>query len=250
MILLYIRIPKHVMMKYSARMTTCAMYKTNTGQVKPWTESEFISYLLNEIADNYADSMRTRSMRTKNDEFDRFLDLLRGENLEITSRVLDSTDKTESLYEELSECKKRAKIGEKPQISPERRFKVVLSTLKQRLQDMQSDDVSVDEIVEQISIAFNAIPDLISKHQESLGSEVDKFAEELCFEVSFRVLDLLDLGGYLSDLPWIARFIAEESTMIDISKGAIDELREDQRIKRIVSAFAGGVAFLVLQARK
>jgi len=240
----------NVMMKYSSRITTSMMYKTTKGQPRPWSESEFISYLLNEIADNYADSVRTRSMRSKNDELTRFLDLLRGENQEITARVMESEDKTESLYEELSECKKRARIGEKPQISPERRFKVVLSTLKQSLEDIQNRDISLDEIVEQISIAFNAIPDLISKHRESLGNEVDKFAEELCFEVSFRILDLLNLGEYLSDLPWITRFIAEESTMIDISKGEIDELREEKRIHRIVSAFAGGVAFLVLQARK
>ncbi len=238
-----------VMMKYSSRLTTSTMYKTTKGQPKPWSESEFISYLLDEIADNYADSVRKHTKRSKNDELSRFLDLLRGENKEITARVMESEDKTDSLYEELSECKKRARIGEKPQISPERRFKVVLSTLKQSLEEIQNRDISLDEIVDQISIAFNTIPDLISKHQESLGSEMDKFAEELCFEVSFRILDLLNLGEYLSDLPWIARFIAEESTMIDISKGEIDELREEKRIHRIVSAFAGGVAFLVMQAR-
>jgi hypothetical protein len=57
------------------------------------------------------------------------------------------------------------------------------------------------------------------------------------------------LGKHLPDLPWIARFFAEESTMIDISSGEISELRDSQRVKRIVYAFAGGVAFLVLQAR-
>ena len=148
------------------------------------------------------------------------------------------------------ECKRRARIGEKPQITPERRFRVVLSTLKQSLEDVQSKDFPLEEIVDQIAITFDAIPDLISKHKEALGTEVDKFTEELCFDVSFRILDLLDLGGYLSDLPWVTRFIAEESTMIDISKGEINELREEQRTKRIVSAFAGSVAFLVMQARK
>jgi len=240
-----------VMKKYSALMTTCALYKTSgTGQAKPWTESEFFSFLLNEIADNYADSMRTRSGKGKNDELSKFIDLLRGENHEIISRVLDSNDKTGSFYEELVECKRRARIGETPQISPERRFRVVLSTLKQSLEDVHSKDLPLEEIVNQISITFDAIPDLISKHQDTLGSEVDKFTEELCFDVSFRILDLLDLGGYLSDLSWITRFIAEESAMIDISKGEISELRESQRTKRIVSAFAGSVSFLVMQARK
>jgi hypothetical protein len=237
-----------VISKYSALMTTCALYKTpGKEQATPWIESEFISFLLNEIADYYADTVRTR--KVKNEELNRFIDLLRGENLEITSRILESRDRTGSLHEELSECKRRARIGEKPQISPERRFRVVLSTLKQSLEDVHSKDFPLEEIVDQISITYDAILDLILKHQEALGSELDKFTEELCFDVAFRILDLLDLGGYLSDLPWITRFIAEESATIDISKGEINELREEKRIKRIVSAFAGGVAFLVLQAK-
>ena len=240
-----------VMRKYSSRMSTCSLYKTTSNnESHSWTESEFMSFLLSEIADQYVDSARTKTGKAKNEELNRFIDLLRGENLEITSRIMESNDKKGSLHEELLECKKRARIGETPQITPERRFRVVLSTLKQSLEDVHSKDIPLEEIVDQISITFDAIPDLISKHQEALGSEVDKFTEELCFDVSFRILDLLDLGGYLGDLPWITRFIAEESTMIDISKGQIDELREGQRTKRIVSAFAGSVAFLVMQARK
>ena len=162
---------------------------------------------------------------------------------------METSDKSGSLHEELSECKRRARIGEKPQISPERRFRVVLSTLKQSLEDAQSSDVSSEEIVDKIATSFDAISDVIRKHQDALGSEVDKFTEELCFETSFRILDLLGLGSYLPELPWITRFIAEESTMIDISSGEISELRDSQRIKRTVSAFAGAIAFLVLQTR-
>ena len=240
-----------VMRKCSSRMTTCSLYKTSVNdESHSWTKSEFMSFLLDEITDQYADSARTRTGKSKNEELDRFIDLLRGENLEITSRVMESNDKTGSLHEELLECKRRARIGEKPQISPARRFKVVLSTLKQSLELVHTKDVPLEEIVDQISIAFDAIHDLISKHQDALGTDLDKFTEELCFDVSFRILDLLDLGGFLSDLPWITRFIAEESTMIDISKGEINELRESQRTKRIVSAFAGSVAFLVMQARQ
>ncbi len=239
----------NVMRKYSARMNTCALFKTSTkGESYPWSESEFIAFLLAEISDYYSDLLRTRSGKGKNEELNRFIDLLRGEDIEITSRVMESSDKSGSLLEELSECKRRARVGEKPQISPERRFRVVLSTLKQSLKDTQA--ISTEEIVDQISITFNAILDVIKKHQETLGNEVDKFTEELCFETSFRILDLLELGRFLADLPWITRFIAEESTMIDISSGEITELRDSKRIKRIVSAFAGGVAFLVLQARK
>ena len=95
----------------------------------------------------------------------------------------------------------------------------------------------------------NKPSDVINKHQDSLGNEIDKFTEELCFETSFRILDLLGIGWYLPDLPWIARFVAEESTLMDISSGELSELQESQRVRRIVYAFAGGVSFLVLQAR-
>ena len=239
-----------VMKKYSSRMTTCSLYKTTVNEENhPWTEFEFMLFLLDEIADQYADSIRIKSGKGKNEELEGFIDLLRGEGHEIISRVMEAHNKTDRLHEELLECKRRARIGDKPQISPERRFRVVLSNLKQSLEDVHSTDVPIEEIVDQISIAFDAIPDLISKHQDTLGSETDKFTEELCFDVSFRILDLLDLGKYLSDLPWITRFIAEESTMIDISKGDINELSEIHRTKRIVSAFAGSVTFLVMQAR-
>jgi len=241
----------HVMKKYSARMSTCSLFSnTIEGQTQPWTESEFILFMLNEIADYYTELLRSRFGKGKNEELNGFIDLLKGEDIEITSRVMETSDKSGSLHEELSECKRRARIGEKPQISPERQFKVVISTLKQSLEDAQSSEISSEEIVDQIATLFDAISDLIRKYHDSLGSEVDKFTEELCFETSFRILDLLGLGVYLSDLPWITRFIAEESTMIDISSGEISELRDSQRTKRIVSAFAGGVAFLVLQARK
>ena len=81
-----------------------------------------------------------------------------------------------------------------------------------------------------------------------MGNEKDKFAEELCFETAFRILDLLELGGTLGDLPWVSRFVAEESIRRDISDGDIVELHDEFRIKRIISAYAGGVVYLVLQA--
>ena len=239
-----------ILKKYSAMMSTCTLFtNTKEGHTQPWAESEFIIFLLSEIADYYTEILRTQSGKGKNEELNGFIDLLRGEDIEITSRVMETSDKSGSLHEELSECKRRARIGEKPQISPERRFRVVLSTLKQSLEDAQSSDVSSEEIVDKIATSFDAISDVIRKHQDALGSEVDKFTEELCFETSFRILDLLGLGSYLPELPWITRFIAEESTMIDISSGEISELRDSQRIKRTVSAFAGAIAFLVLQTR-
>jgi hypothetical protein len=61
------------------------------------------------------------------------------------------------------------------------------------------------------------------------------------------VLQLLNAGEAVMDIPWVSRFIAEESARTDIGAGAIDHLDEEHRIRRIVSAYAGGVTYLVLQ---
>jgi len=73
-----------VMRKYSIRMTTCSLFKTSTkGEDSPWTESEFISFVLDEIADYNTELLRTRLGR--NEELKSFIDILKGENIEIAS---------------------------------------------------------------------------------------------------------------------------------------------------------------------
>lgn len=237
----------NVLMKYAERITTCSLFSSDTKEGRVlWTEHEFISNLVQEIAENYSETLH--SQNDKNEELNRFIDLLNGENFEITSRVMSSDNIAAALYDELLECKRRARIGEKPQISPERRFKVILNTLKQRLSGARIDKVPSDEVIDQIADTYDAITEIIQKHKESLGNEIDKFTEELCFETSFRILELLDLGGTLVDLPWVSRFVAEEAAIRDISEGDIVEFRDEQRIQRIISAYAGGVVYLVLQA--
>jgi len=240
-----------VLRKFATRMTTCSLFtSTVRGEQQVWTEWEFTSYLIKEITNYYNDLLRNRSGKGKNIELDAFVDILNGENIEITTKVMESDDRALRLYEELSDCKRRARIGEKPRISPERRFRVVLSNLKQHLTHARSDPLATDELVEEIVDAFDAIAELIEKHSDSLGSQVDKFAEELCFETSFRILDVLNLVSSLNNLPWVSRFIAEETARTSIARGDIESLDEQHRMKRIVSAFAGGVAYLVLQAQK
>jgi hypothetical protein len=240
-----------VLRRCASKMTTCSLFtSTVQGKQTLWTEWEFISFLIKETANYYSDLLRNRSDKGKNEELDAFIDIVNGENIEITTRVMESDDRAIQLYEEFSDCKRRARIGEKPQISPERRFRVVLSNLKQRLTDARTDSLATDDLVEEIVDAFDAITELIEKHIDSLGSQLDKFTEELCFETSFRILEILNLGNSLNNLPWVSRFIAEEATRISITRGEMDSLGEQHRMKRIVSAFAGGVAYLVLQAQK
>jgi hypothetical protein len=239
-----------VLRRCASRMTTCYLFTSiSQGKQQIWTESEFMSFLIKEITNSYGEQLRNRSGKVKDEELDSFIDILNGENTDITNRVMESDDRALQLYDEISDCKRRARIGEKPQISPERRFRVVLSNLKQRLTGAGFNAFAVDELIEEIVEAFDAISELIEKHIDSLGSQVDKFTEELCFETSFRILEILNLGGSLSDLPWISRFIAEEATRTNITQGDMGSLEEQHRMKRIIAAFAGGVAYLVLQSR-
>ncbi|MBN2229280.1 MAG: hypothetical protein JW779_06760 [Candidatus Thorarchaeota archaeon] len=240
-----------VLRRAASQMTTCSLYTTQSqGITESWTEWDYLSFLVKKITDYYNDLLRSRFGKGKNEELDAFINLLNGENIEITNAVKESDDRALMLYEEFTDCKRRARIGEKPHISPERRFRVVLTNLKQHLGESKTDTISSEELIEEIVEAFNAISDLIEKHTETLGNQVDKFTEELCFETSFRILELTGIGSALVDLPWVSRFIAEEVARAKISQGEIDSLGDQYRMRRIVSAFSGGVVYLVLQSRK
>ena len=240
-----------VLRRAASRMTTCSLFiSTIQGKEQAWAEREFTSFLVREIADYYSGLLRMSSGGGKNKALEAFIDILAGENIEIAARVMESEDRPLQLYEELSDCKRRAGFGEKARISPERRFRVVFSNLKRRLEETQSNLLAPHDLEEEIVNSFDAIMELIEKHTDSLGTQVDKFTEQLCFETSFHILQILNLGTALGDLPWVSRYFAEEAARISISRGDLGSLDEKHRMKRIVSAFTGGVVYLVLQAQK
>ena len=209
-----------------------------------------MSFLLGELTEHYTEIHRVRYGKEKDDELSLFINLLTGENIEIAQRLSEANDPGAVLFEELSSYKQKAKIGEKPRISPERRFRIILSTLKQQVSDNKLEGVSPDEITEQVIDAFDAIFEVVESHKSSLGDEAEGFAQALCFETAYRLLQLLEVGNALIDLPWVSRFIAEESARSDISIGDMNHLGDEHRIRRIVSAYAGGLTYLILQSSK
>jgi len=229
-------------------LATSPMYSSEVEETRaPWSKREFVSFLLQEITNHYSEIHRIRYGKSKNSELDLFINLLKGENTKIAERILEVDDPGTTLFEELSGYKQRAKVGEKPQISPERRFRIILSSLKQMVPDGKSDAISSEEIEDQIIDAFDAIIEVVEGHQITLGEESERFAQALCFETAYRILQLLDVGDALMDLPWVSRFIAEESARLDITSGDMGSLDDEHRIKRIVSAYAGGLMYLILQ---
>ncbi len=239
-----------VLAKSATRMSTCSMFSSETdGDRKKWSDLDFITFLIQEIINHYTETMRVRYGKGQNRELTLFLDLLGSEKREIAERLIESNDVGKDLFEELSEYKQRAKTGEKPKISPERRFGVVLSSLKQSLADEELENNSQETIIDQVNDAFYAIGKIVESHLDSLGDESERFTQALCFETSYRIIQLLDLGDTLMDLPWVSRFIAEESARSDISSGDLSNLDDEFRIRRIVSSYAGGVTYLILQSQ-
>ena len=70
-------------------------------------------------------------------------------------------------------------MGERPKISPERRFRVVLSSLKQSVIDETFEEVSTEEIIDQVIDAFDAIVEVVERHKLALDEESERFAQAL-----------------------------------------------------------------------
>jgi len=237
--------------QYASQMTTCSIYSTEAdGNRTPWNKREFASYLLHELAEHYLEIYRIRHGKSENPELELFIDLINAENTEIAKRLIETKKPGNILFEELSDYKQKAKVGEQPKISPERRFKVILSELKQRVAEDNLEQVSADELTDQIVEVFDTITEIVEGNRSALGDESDRFAQALCFETGYRILQLLDVGEALMDLPWVSRFIAEESARSDITKGDMSHLDDEHRIRRIISSYAGGVTYLILQRSK
>ncbi len=237
-----------VLKQSAQRMTTCSKYSSETAQGWiPWGKREFTSFLLNEITEYYSEIHRLRYGKSKNIELDLFIKLLTLENNEIAERIFETDDFGSRLFAELNKYKQKAKSGEQPQITPERRFRVILSNLKQRVSEEVLAVISSEEVIDQVIEPFDAIVDVVESHKKSFGEESERFTQALCFETAYRILKLLNIGGAIMDLPWVSRFIAEESARSYISTGEISNLDDEHRIRRIVSAYAGGLTYLVLQ---
>jgi hypothetical protein len=241
----------NVLKNYASRITTSSMYSTESDGTRiPWNKREFISFLLREISDHYSEIYRIRHGKSENPELELFIELLTGENIEISARLEKAEDPGSVLFQELNDYRQKAKVGERPKISPERRFRVVLSSLKQSVIDETFEEVSTEEIIDQVIDAFDAIVEVVERHKLALDEESERFAQALCFETAIRILQLLGRGDALMDLPWVSRFIAEESARSDITIGDIEKLDEEHRIQRIVSAYAGGLTYLILQGSR
>ena len=229
-------------------MVSCiAFQKAAQGSRQKWTERDFVSYLVGELTEHYSSKLKSMSGRGSNRELAAFVELLKTENYDIVSDLMESKNRAETLFEELKYFRRMAKTGEKLEVRPERKFRITLADIKNSIEEKKGEKVSLPELVDLVTDAFDAIAEMVQGNMEALGTDTDRFTETLCFETSQRILELLGLQDTIGDLPWVSRFISEESFESGGTPEQSSRAPED-RIRRISSAFAGGVVYMAVQA--
>lgn len=114
--------------------------------------------------------------------------------------------------------------------------------LKYRIQYVRS----ASEFSDLLKSTFEAAVNIITTNYETLGDDADEFAETLCIETSFRILDSIGMGSLLLELLLVSRYIAGEAAVFYSMSGIVDVLDEENRIIRIAAAFMGGLIYLLL----
>lgn len=93
---------------------------------------------------------------------------------------------------------------------------------------------------------FEAVVGVIHESRDVLGDDADEFAEALCLETCFRILESMDMEHVLLDLLLVSRYIAGEAAVAYSMSGVADLLNQEHRIKRIAAAFLGGLSYLLM----
>ncbi len=105
---------------------------------------------------------------------------------------------------------------------------------------------SVSKISKLLKHTFEAVVNMIQVNYETLGDDADEFAETLCIETSFRILDSIGMGHLLLDLLLVSKYIAGEAAVSYSISGIVDVLDKENRVIRIAAAFMGGLIYLIL----
>ncbi|MCK5265402.1 MAG: hypothetical protein KAR03_07325 [Candidatus Thorarchaeota archaeon] len=95
---------------------------------------------------------------------------------------------------------------------------------------------------------FEAVVGIIHENQTALGDDADEFADALCFETGFKILEYADLASALMDLLLVSKYIAGEAAVAYSMSGVVDVLDKEHQITRIAAAFLGGLVYLLLSS--
>ncbi|MHA1481383.1 MAG: hypothetical protein ACTSQZ_08180 [Candidatus Thorarchaeota archaeon] len=130
-------------------------------------------------------------------------------------------------------------------VSPEISFRTTLSNLRTNLRASPDILNDPDLLLALLKPVFISIVEIIQKNASVLDESIDEFTESLCFETSFRILESIEKHDLLIDLPQVARFVANESSVLYSITGVVDVLDTEHRTKRIAAAFLGALFYLL-----
>jgi hypothetical protein len=207
-------------------------------------------YVLEELAIHYEDILRDRRGRGSNEDLENFIDILRGEKRNLATKLSESEDRGDLLYQELQLIKKKGKGGWRPYLSPEKRYSNSLAALEAKLKIKSTNRRLEQTLIDDLGDVFSAASEMIELQEDFLEDNRVRFAEAIFSETSFEILDFVGLGGHAMELPWISRFIAEEAVDAYAKMGIYDVVSEENKIDRLMAAYMGGLVYLILQDHK
>lgn len=214
------------------------------------TRAKVVGLFLDELILHYSDLIRNRRGKGDNEDLISFVDLLKGDRTPISKRVAEVRDQVQQLMGELDMLKRKAKAGFVVHVAPEKMYSSALESLEVRLRARARSDDFQTALVDEATPVFNSIVEIVRKNRHALGEDEDRFVEALCFETCFRILESMGFGGSIIDLPWVSRFVADQTARGITSTTTRGTSDPEERCQRIVSAFAGGLIYLILQARQ
>ena len=208
-----------------------------------------IGLILKEINEHYTETLKRKYGSRGNKELRRFINLMVSQSEEIVKSVLDSKDQGNELLQQISTMKKMARSGQKPLLSPEKRYRDYLTSLEMKLRVASQTEDFASTFIPEMDRIFGVTTEVISKYNIGLEGDTDAFTEALCFETALRILEYIKMEHLILHLPWISRFIAEEAVNPYTEIAVFDVVSEEHRTERIAAAYKAGLLYLVLQEK-
>ncbi len=130
----------------------------------------------------------------------------------------------------------------------EKQYKNSLAYIERELKGKQFQNMIYFEMSSILKPVFEAIIGIIHENQTALGDDADEFAEALCFETGFTILEYANMVSSLMDLLMVSKYIAGEAAVAYSVSGVVDVLDKEHQITRIAAAFLGGLVYLLLSS--
>lgn len=130
----------------------------------------------------------------------------------------------------------------------EKQYQNRLAYIERELKRKQFQNMVYYEISSLLKPVFDAVVGIIHKNQTALGNDADEFAEALCFETGFMILEYAEMPSALMDLLLVSKYIAGEAAVAYSVSGVVDVLDKEHQITRIAAAFLAGLVYLLLSS--